>query len=299
MKYSEHKKGKASKEVNKICAERIAKNANPLALFAAAQQYPDPYYQAPKSHKSYAPPSKQLSSTRSHETTRYKGKEIAKPIIPLYVSASEEDSDPEQAQRNNDMQKNLILIAKYFKKIYKPTNNNHKNSSNTRNKNMDTSPMYKNDNQTGQFSNQRTATVVGARETVGSQVEQDDWLEDTEKEIDKQELEAHYSFMAKIHEVLPVDSGSDAEALEKTDQNDEACDDERVALANLIANLKLNIDENKKIEKQLKKVNTSMMQELKEYKSTLEETNRTLGESNNTLNSFLIALQNKQIGLEK
>ncbi|GKE57224.1 hypothetical protein Tco_1496409, partial [Tanacetum coccineum] len=51
------------KEVNEICVERIAKNANPLALVATAQQYPDPYYQAPKSHKSYAPPSKQSSST--------------------------------------------------------------------------------------------------------------------------------------------------------------------------------------------------------------------------------------------
>ncbi|GKA62121.1 hypothetical protein Tco_0761640 [Tanacetum coccineum] len=46
------------KKVNEIHAERIAKNANPLALVAAAQQYPDPYYQAPKSHKSYAPQSK-------------------------------------------------------------------------------------------------------------------------------------------------------------------------------------------------------------------------------------------------
>ncbi|GJS91408.1 hypothetical protein Tco_0774044 [Tanacetum coccineum] len=85
------------KEVNEICAETIAKNANPLALVAAAQQYPDPYYQAPKSHKSYAPPSKQASSTRSIASTKLKGKEIAKPITPLSESASEEDSDPEQA----------------------------------------------------------------------------------------------------------------------------------------------------------------------------------------------------------
>ncbi|GJW64684.1 hypothetical protein Tco_0116568 [Tanacetum coccineum] len=42
------------KEVNEIRAERIAKNANPLALVASAQQYPDSYYQAPKSHKSIA-----------------------------------------------------------------------------------------------------------------------------------------------------------------------------------------------------------------------------------------------------
>ncbi|GKF50497.1 hypothetical protein Tco_0146964, partial [Tanacetum coccineum] len=64
-------------EVNEIRAEKIAKNANPLTLVAAAQQYPDPYYQAPKSHKSYAPPSKKSSFTRFHTTTRYKGKEIA------------------------------------------------------------------------------------------------------------------------------------------------------------------------------------------------------------------------------
>ncbi|GKF40013.1 hypothetical protein Tco_0120074, partial [Tanacetum coccineum] len=34
---------------------------------------------------------------------------------------------------------------------------------------MDTSLRYKNDNQTGQFGNQRTITVAGVRETVGSQ----------------------------------------------------------------------------------------------------------------------------------
>ncbi|GKC63547.1 hypothetical protein Tco_1096145 [Tanacetum coccineum] len=160
------------KEVNEICAERIAKNANPLALVAAAQQNLVPYYQAPKSHKSYAQPSKQSSSTRSNASTKYKDKEIAKPITPPSESASEEDSDPEQAQRDKEMQKNLALIAKYFKKIYKPTNNNLRTSLNTRNKNVDTSPRYKNNNQTGQFRNQRTVTVAGARETIGSPVVQ-------------------------------------------------------------------------------------------------------------------------------
>ncbi|GJR11321.1 retrovirus-related pol polyprotein from transposon TNT 1-94 [Tanacetum coccineum] len=41
-----------------------------------------------------------------------------------------------------------------------------------RNKNVDTTPRYKNDNQTGQFGNQRAINVVGARETVGSPVVQ-------------------------------------------------------------------------------------------------------------------------------
>ncbi|GKE28421.1 retrovirus-related pol polyprotein from transposon TNT 1-94, partial [Tanacetum coccineum] len=254
------------KEVNEIRAERIAKHANPLALVAAAQPYQDPYYQAPKSHKSYAPTSKASLPTRSHATTRNKGKEIAKPITPPSESASEEDSDPEQAQKDKEMQKNLALIAKYFKKLYKPTNNNLRTSSNTRNKNVDTTPRYKNDNQTGQFGNQRTMTVVGARETVGSQVvqqsgiqcfnckefghfakeyiktkrvkdftyhkekmllckqakkgvplqaEQSNWLVDRNEEIDEQELEAHYSYMAKIQEVPNADSCTYSEPLEQ------------------------------------------------------------------------------------
>nr|GFB73341.1 hypothetical protein [Tanacetum cinerariifolium] len=44
----------------------------------------------------------------------------------------------------------------------------------------------------------------------------------------------------------------------QNDQNDVESDDKRVALANLIANLKLDVDENKKIQKQLKKANTTL-----------------------------------------
>ncbi|GJW74278.1 retrovirus-related pol polyprotein from transposon TNT 1-94 [Tanacetum coccineum] len=231
------------------------KNANPLALVATAQQYQDPYYQTPKHHKSYAPTSKASLPTRSHATTRYKGKEIAKPITPPSESASEEDSDPEQAQKDKDMQKNLALIAK--------------------NKNVDTTPRYKNDNQTGQFGNQRAINVVGARETVGGPVvqqsgiqcfnckefEQSDWLADTDEEIDEQELEAHYSYMAKIQELTSMD--------------------------------------NKKIQKQLKKANATLTQELTECKSILAETSRTLGESNSIRDSCLVALQNKQTEFER
>ncbi|GJS63657.1 hypothetical protein Tco_0678221 [Tanacetum coccineum] len=329
---------------------RIAKNTNPLAFVSATQQYPDPYYQAPKSHKPYAPTSKQSSSTRSNASTKFKGKEIAKPITPPYESAFEEDSDPEQAQRDKDMQKNLALIPKYFKNIYKPTKNNLRTSLNSRNKNVDTTPRYKNDNQTGQFGNQRTVTVARARETVAKkgfplQAEQADWLEDTDEEIDEQELEAHYSFMAKIQEVSTTDLGTDTEPLEqvhndaeynvfanvrqhyeqpkstsntclveKDDSNvtpdspdmcdidiqtDQNAEDERATLANLIANLKLDVDENKKIQKQLKKENASLTHELKECKSILTETSKTLGESNSIRDSCLIALQNKQTWFER
>ncbi|GJV99281.1 retrovirus-related pol polyprotein from transposon TNT 1-94 [Tanacetum coccineum] len=332
-------------EVNDIRSERLARSANPLALLAAAQPYSDNYYQAPKPQRSNAPSYMQSSSTRPSATTRHKGKEIAKPVTPQSESVSEEDSDPEQARRDKDMQKNLALLAKYFKKLYKPTNNNLRTSSNSRNKTEDTTPRYNNDNQSGQFGNQRTMTVAGARETVGSpvvqqngiqcfnckgfghyarecrkpkrvkdyayhkekmmmckqaeqgvplQAEQADWLEDTDEEIDEQELEAHYSYMAKIQEVSPEESSSTSQPLEQVqnhdendvfanvrrhseqpesindtyvlekddsnvipdssnictndnqvDQNAAECVDERAALANLIANLTLDTEENK------------------------------------------------------
>ncbi|GKA09417.1 hypothetical protein Tco_0688748 [Tanacetum coccineum] len=290
-------------EVNEIRAERIATNANPLALVVVAQQYPDPYYQAPKSHKSHAPSSKQSSSTRSNASTKYKGKEIVKPITPPSESAFEEDNDPEQTQRDKDMQKNLALIAKYFKKIYKPTNNNLITSLKSINKNVDTSPRYKNDNQTMQFGNKRTMTVAGARETVGSQEcrkskRAKDYTNDKKKMLMCKQAE-------KVEEVdsnvipdsldlcnndIQTDQNAEDCDDERTDQNAEECDDERVALANLIANLTLDTKENKKILKQLKKANASLNQELKECKSNLEE-------SNTTRDSCLIALQNKQTEL--
>nr|GEV67222.1 integrase, catalytic region, zinc finger, CCHC-type, peptidase aspartic, catalytic [Tanacetum cinerariifolium] len=322
------------KEVNELYAERLASNANPLALVATAQANPDPYYQTSESCKSYAPSSKPSIPTRSHTTTRYKGKEVSKLITPPSETASEEDSDPEQAQRDKDMQKNLALIAKYFKKIYKPTNNNLRTSLNSRNKNVDTTLRYKNDNQSGQFGNQRMMNVAGARENKAEKVKdfayhkkkmllfkqaeqgvplqpkQYDWIADTDEEINEQELEAHYSYMAKIQEqsesiintclvktndsnVIP-DSPDICNDDIQNDQNDVESDDERVALANL----KLDVDE-KKIQKKLKKANTTLAQELKECKTILAKTSRTMGESISVRDSCLVALQNKQTEFEK
>ncbi|GJT19972.1 hypothetical protein Tco_0878678 [Tanacetum coccineum] len=53
-------------EGNDICAERIAKSANPLALLVAAQPYSDNYYQAPKPQRSNAT----SFSTRPSTSTR-------------------------------------------------------------------------------------------------------------------------------------------------------------------------------------------------------------------------------------
>nr|GFB88261.1 hypothetical protein [Tanacetum cinerariifolium]GFB88278.1 hypothetical protein [Tanacetum cinerariifolium] len=107
----------------------------------------------------------------------------------------------------------------------------------------------------------------------------------TDEEIDEQELEAHYSYMAKIQEHCEqYESTSETCLVEKDDsdvspdslnmcehdiQTDKNAEDERDALANLISNLTHDVDENKKIQKQLKKANTSLSLELEQCKSIL------------------------------
>ncbi|GKC55528.1 hypothetical protein Tco_1078273 [Tanacetum coccineum] len=188
-------------EVNDIRSERLARSANPLALLAAAQPYSDNYYQAPKPQRSNAPSYMQSSSTRPSVSTRHKGKKIAKPVTPQSESISEEDSDPEQAQRDKDMKKNLALLAKYFKKLYKPTNNNLRTSSNSRNKTEDTTPREcKKPKRVKDYAYHKEKMMMckQAEQGVPLQAKQADWLEDTDEEIDEQELEAHYSYMANI-----------------------------------------------------------------------------------------------------
>nr|GEY64798.1 hypothetical protein [Tanacetum cinerariifolium] len=79
-------------EVNELCAEKLARNAKPLALVATAQADRDPYYQSSSSHRSSAPSPKPSIPSRSHTSTRHKGKEIAKPITSPSETASKEDS---------------------------------------------------------------------------------------------------------------------------------------------------------------------------------------------------------------
>nr|GEX21861.1 retrovirus-related Pol polyprotein from transposon TNT 1-94 [Tanacetum cinerariifolium] len=261
---------------------------------------------------------KALPEERFKYLVRRLGKEIAKPITPPSETASKEDNDPKQAQRDKDMQKNLDFIAKYFKKIYKPTNNNLKTSSNSRNKNVDMTPWYKTDNQSRQFGNQRTVNVAGARENVGSQeVPTADTCTDSEP-VEQVQNDAGYNVFANDlqhseqyeavsniclvemdHSNVIPDSPNMCEDDIQNDKNDIGSDDERVALANLIANLKLDVDENKKIQKQLKKANTTLALELKECKAILAETSKSLGESISVRDSCLVALQNKQTEFEK
>ncbi|GKE73310.1 hypothetical protein Tco_1535351, partial [Tanacetum coccineum] len=174
-------------------------------------------------------------------------------------SASKEDSDPEQAQKDKEMQKNLALIA-------------------------NTTLRYKNDNQTRQFRNKRAVNIVGARETecrkpkqvkdstyhkekmlLCKQAEKDSGTDaepleqvqyDTDDNVFANDIQ-HFEQSESVSNTCAVEMGDSNVTLNlpdmcdndiQDDQNDVECDDERVALANL----KLDVDENKKIQKQLK-----------------------------------------------
>ncbi|GKC83733.1 hypothetical protein Tco_1139450 [Tanacetum coccineum] len=222
----------------------------------------------------------------SYATTRNKGKEITKPITPPFESESKEDSDPEQAKRDKQMQKNLAIIAKYLKNIYKPTNNNLKTSSNTRNKNVDTTTRTGNDINTRQFVNKRTVIEYGqfAKECRKPKRDKDYAYHKEKMMLCKQE--------EKVDSNTTPDSSDMCNNEFEDDKNANDCKNECIMLSNLIENLKLDTDENKKIQKLLKKANTTLTRELNESKSALKE-------SNDILDRCQSALHKKDTKLEK
>nr|GEZ17905.1 hypothetical protein [Tanacetum cinerariifolium] len=215
-------------EVNEIRAKKIARVANPLALVAQQQQV---YH--PQSHPTHH---NQNSSIKTHQSaTRNRGKAIVNSPQPIYDQEPSMVDDDDDTSKEKEIDKLMALISLSFKKIYKPTNNNLRTSSNTSRANQDNSPRI---HRNAGYKGQRSGTVAEARETVGSSMkpkrakdaayhrekmllckqeeagiqlnaEQADWKDDTNDGSDNQALEAHYMYMAKLQHVSPdaVDSG--------------------------------------------------------------------------------------------
>nr|GEU45263.1 retrotransposon protein, putative, unclassified [Tanacetum cinerariifolium] len=102
---------------------------------------------------------------------------------------------------------------------------------------MDTTPRYKNDNQTGQFGNQGIVNVAEARETVGSQVQYDaryNVFTNDRQHSEQPESFSNACVVEKVDSNVIPDSPDMCDNDIQTDQNAIKLDDERVELANLI-----------------------------------------------------------------
>ncbi|GKB26485.1 retrovirus-related pol polyprotein from transposon TNT 1-94 [Tanacetum coccineum] len=148
-------------EVNEIRAERLVCTANPLALVTQQQQ---PIYH-PQNHPNHYT---QTSSTRSQQApTRFRGKAIVSSPPPTYDQEPTMVAEDDEMSKEKEIDKIMALISLSFKKIYKPTHNNLRTSSNTSRSNQDNSPRI---NRGTGYDNQRTVNVAGDKENVGTQV---------------------------------------------------------------------------------------------------------------------------------
>nr|GFB72972.1 hypothetical protein [Tanacetum cinerariifolium] len=147
-------------EVNEIRAEKIARVVNPLTL--VAQQQPE-YH--PQNHPTHYT---QNSSTRSQQAaTQNRGKAIVNSSQSIYNQEPSMVDKDDETSKDKEIDKLMALISLSFKKIYKPTNNNLRTSSNTSHANQDNSSRI---NRSAGYENQRIGNIAGARENVGSSV---------------------------------------------------------------------------------------------------------------------------------
>nr|GEZ91889.1 hypothetical protein [Tanacetum cinerariifolium] len=197
----------------------IAHVANQLALVAQQQQV---YH--PQTHPTHY---NQNSSTRSQQAvTRNRGKAIVNSPRPIY---DQEPSmvnydDDDETSKDKEIDKVMALISLSFKKIYKPTNNNLRTSSNTSRANQDNSPRI---HRNAGYEHQRLGNVAGARETVEQKVQNDDHYDvfSIECQHPEQSKSVHKTYLIEqdAHNVIidSVDMNYDSDQI---DQNDEDAD---------------------------------------------------------------------------
>nr|GEV58527.1 reverse transcriptase domain-containing protein [Tanacetum cinerariifolium] len=198
------------------------------------------------------------------------GKAIINSPLPIY------DQEPTMVAKDDDMSKDkeidklMAIISLSFKKIYKPTNNNLRTSSNTSRVNQDNSPRI---NRGTGCDNQRIVNVAGARENVEQlqevtpdaadnsgpifdteplrKVPNNDKYNvfsiESEHPEQSKSINDTYSIEQDKHNMIidSLDMSYDREQVDQDDDDDLA--NERDLLASLIEKLKCEIDDSKNL----------------------------------------------------
>ncbi|GKB34956.1 hypothetical protein Tco_0879898, partial [Tanacetum coccineum] len=149
----------------------------------------------------------------------------------ISINKPEMVAEDDALSKEKEIDKPMALISLSFKKIYKPTNNNLRTSSNTSRANQDNTPRI---NEGTEYDNQRVVNVAGARENVARECQKLKRAKDAayhkEKMLLCKQEEAGIQLSAKkIQEVTPDaadNSGPifDVEPLQKVQNNDDNYD---------------------------------------------------------------------------
>nr|GEW75518.1 hypothetical protein [Tanacetum cinerariifolium] len=259
-------------EVNEIRVERIARVANPLALVAQQQPVCNP-----QTHPTHYT---QNSSTRSQQaTTRNRGKAIINSPQPIYDQEPSMVAEDDETSKDKEIDKLMALISLSFKKIYKPTNNNLRTSSNTSRENQDNSPRI------NRSTDAADSGPIFDDEPL-QKVSNDDHYNvlAIESEHPKQSKSVHdtYPIEQDAHNVIidSLDMSYDREEIDQNDDNNNLAN-ERELLASLIEKLKCEIDESKNRNKFLETSNKVLIEKLKGEIEDFKNKNKILESSNN------------------
>nr|GFB66757.1 hypothetical protein [Tanacetum cinerariifolium] len=167
---------------------KIARVANPLTL--VAQQQPVYHPQTHLTHYTHN------SSTRSQQAaTRNRGKAIINTSQPIYDQEPSMVNEDDETSKDKEIDKLMALISLSFKKIYKPTNNNLRTSSNTSRTNQDNSPRI---NRSVGYENQRN----DAQNVIINSLDMSDDREEIDQNDDDNDLTKERELLASLIENL-------------------------------------------------------------------------------------------------
>nr|GEW29585.1 retrovirus-related Pol polyprotein from transposon TNT 1-94 [Tanacetum cinerariifolium] len=228
--------------------------------------------------------------------TRNRGKAIVNSPLPIYDQKPSMVAEDDEMSKDKEIDELVALISLSFKKIYKPTNNDLRTSSNTSTPVVQKSGIQcynckefrhvarecQKPKRGKDAAYHKEKMLLCKQEEAGFQfnVEQADWRDDTDNEPEDKELEAHYIYnvfaiesehpeQSKfVNDTYPIeqdehnviidslDMSYDREQVNQDDDDDLA--NERNLLASLIEKIKCEIDDNKNRNKFLETSNKEL-----------------------------------------